>query len=114
MGKQLIPLQIADQMAGIKLDIEDQLLNLQRLLKATQIARCRTSTSEDKQTAMAVIKQLTGRTNLPDRTNSLTQYAVELMLAGNSKREIVIILIARENLSPEEVKVLEGILLTME
>jgi hypothetical protein len=47
---------------------DDQLMNLQRVLKATPVARSQETSKEDKRTAMAIIKQLTGRTALPDRT----------------------------------------------
>jgi hypothetical protein len=40
----------------------------------------------------------------------LIEMALELIQAGNNKQEIISILTARENLSPEEIKVLEGIL----
>jgi len=92
---------------------EDQIMNLQRLLKATQVARRKETSEEDRRTAMAIIKQLTGRTTLPDRTNSLNQLALELMLAGNDKSQTVQILAIRENLTPAEQRALEEILLTI-
>jgi hypothetical protein len=83
---------------------EDQIMNLQRLSKATQTASSQEASKEDRRTAMAIIKQLTGR------TNSLNHLALELMLEGTDQSQIVQDLVIGEGLSASEKVVLKEVM----
>jgi hypothetical protein len=93
---------------------EDQIMNLQRLLKATQTSinsiSMKSMDNLEKATQMARINLMLKIKNQNSQKEKLTQLALEQMEAGNDKSQIVQILAIRENLTPAEQRALEAIL----